>query len=60
MARPPKPAHERYRTPARQLGRIPEDEWDTIQSAAAKAGKTLTEWAKEILLRNARRQLGKQ
>lgn len=60
MARPPKPPGEHYRTTARQLGRVPDDEWELIQRAVAKSGKTLTDWATEILLRNAKRQLEKK
>ena len=55
--RPPKPPDEKYRTPARQLGGVADDDWQLLQDAAAKSGKTFTAWAVEILLRNARRQL---
>ena len=55
--RPPKPAEERYMTPSRQLGRVSDEDWQVLQDAASKSGKSFTQWAVEILLRNAKRQL---
>lgn len=57
VGRPPKPEGEKYLTPARQLGRVSDEDWQLLQDAAQKAGKPFTRWAVEILLRNARRQL---
>ncbi len=54
--RPPKPAGEKFSTPARQLGRVSDEDWQLLQKAAETAGKTFTQWALDILLRNARRQ----
>jgi hypothetical protein len=55
--RPPKPPGKKYLTPARQLGRVCDEDWELLQTAAAKTGKSFTGWAVEILLRNAKRQL---
>lgn len=52
--RPAKPPGERYKTPARQLGRVADNEWVEMQAAAEAAGKSFTEWAVSILLRAAR------
>jgi len=58
--RPPKPPGEKYRTPARQLGRVADEDWELLQRAAKESGKpSFTAWAVEILLRAARRQLNK-
>lgn len=48
---------EKYKTPVRQLGRIPDGEWELLKAAAEKSGESFTAWAKKILLRAARRQL---
>lgn len=53
--RPPKKPGESIRQPARQFGRVSEDEWTELQSAAKSSGKSFTKWALEILLRAARR-----
>lgn len=55
MARPAKSDSEKFRTPARQIGRIADAEWNEIQEAAKASGKSLTRWATEILLKAARR-----
>ena len=44
--------------PARQLGRVSDEDWQTLKDAAKKAGVPFTQWALSILLRNAKRQLG--
>ena len=59
MGRKPKPPGEHYRTTVRQLGRIPDEEWEVIQRAVKLSGKTLTEWAKSHLLRAANREVKK-
>ena len=46
--------------PARQLGRVSDDDWQTIKAAAEAKGKTFTEWAVEILLKAAKRQTKSQ
>lgn len=55
MGRPPKKPEDRYKTPARQLGRVSDSDWQELQQAAERSGKTFTAWAVEILLRAARR-----
>lgn len=53
--RPAKPLGEKYQTPGRRLGRVADDEWETLQRAAEASGKSFTEWAVAILLRAAKR-----
>ncbi|MEO2017296.1 MAG: hypothetical protein ABGZ53_23310 [Fuerstiella sp.] len=60
IGRPPKPPGEKYTTPQRQLGRVTDDDWDLLLTAAREAGKPFTQWAVQILLRNARRQLNQK
>lgn len=43
--------------PARQLGRVEADDWETVKKAAAMRGETFTAWAMRILLEEARREL---
>ncbi|HLB47770.1 MAG TPA: hypothetical protein VJL59_12255 [Anaerolineales bacterium] len=43
--------------PTRQIGRWSDEDWGIIRSAAAQAGKDVATWAREILLRAARRKL---
>lgn len=45
MARPQKDPSEKFRTPARQLGRVSDERWESLQKAAFMAGKSFTEWA---------------
>jgi hypothetical protein len=59
VGRPPKPEGEKFKTPQRQLGRVSEENWETLKAAAEKAGVPFTQWALAILLRNAKRQLGR-
>ena len=54
--RPRKSDSEKFLTPARQLGRVTDEDWGLLQKAAEESGKTFTQWALEILVRNARRQ----
>jgi len=42
--------------PVRQIGRWPDDQWELVQAAALNAGTSVAEWAREILLRAAKRQ----
>jgi hypothetical protein len=53
--RPPKPPADRYRTPVRQLGRVDDATWHTLQQAAERSGKTFTAWAIAVLKRAAKR-----
>ncbi|GDY10818.1 hypothetical protein LBMAG52_43060 [Planctomycetia bacterium] len=53
--RPAKPPGEKYATPARQLGRVSEEDWQTLQGAALSQGKSFTAWAVAVLLRAAKR-----
>ena len=55
--RPPKLPSERYSTPARQIGRVKESVWAVILEAIKTTGKTKTEWAVQVLLREARKVL---
>lgn len=43
--------------PARQLGRVSEEEWETLKAAAEKRGESFTAWAVRVLLAAARREL---
>lgn len=45
--------------PARQLGRVSDSDWETLKAAAAKRGETFTAWALSVLLKAAKRELGK-
>ena len=42
--------------PARQLGRVSDEDWSELKEAAEAAGKTFTEWALPMLLSKARRE----
>lgn len=55
--RPPKDPKEKYKTPARQLGRVADEEWDVLKAAAQKAGLSFTEWAVPLLLKAAKKEL---
>lgn len=56
MARPPKPEGEKYVTPARQFGRVGEDDWNEIKEAVEAAESSLVAWALPTLLAKARRE----
>lgn len=43
-------------TPTRQLGRVSDEYWDFWKRAAAAAGKSFTDWAREALTRAANEQ----
>lgn len=50
-------AHDRPikgNTPVRQIGRVGDEEWAEIKSAAARSGRTFTRWAVDGLLTLAR------
>jgi hypothetical protein len=40
--------------PARQIGRVSDEDWTLLKEAAEASGKTFTEWAVGILLKKAR------
>lgn len=40
-------------TPRRQLGRVPDDEWETFREAAAAEGLPLSQWMRRALRRAA-------
>jgi len=42
--------------PARQFGRISDDDWNELKAAADAAGQSMVEWALPALLRKARRE----
>lgn len=44
------------KTPQRQLGRVDDETWEMLQSAAKNADQSFTEWAVGELTRAARRQ----
>jgi hypothetical protein len=53
---PPKAPGDRYRTPVRQLGRVPDDVWERLKAAAAASGQTFTDWAVGHLCKIAERE----
>ena len=60
--KPGRPATERgaYNPhPARQLGRVADDDWEQLKAAADRRGESFTQWAVRVLLRAARREKGK-
>lgn len=59
MSRPPKLEGEKYKTPQRQLGRVSDEDWETLKAAAAKRGETFSAWALAVLKRAAKRELGR-
>lgn len=44
--------------PARQLGRVSDEDWSEIQDGAKRAGKKFSQWAVPILLKAARKNRG--
>jgi hypothetical protein len=53
VGRPPKKVKEI--NPVRQIGRWPDDQWELIRAAAERKGISVAEWARDILLRAAKR-----
>jgi hypothetical protein len=45
--------------PARQLGRISDEDWSELKEAADAAGQSMVEWALPTLLKKARREFKK-
>lgn len=56
MARPKKDPKDKYETPARQLGRVSNEDWAELQAAAERAGLSFTKWALFHLLIAARKK----
>ena len=56
IGRPRLPADQRTETPARQLGRVDDETWNTLREAAKLAGMPFTRWAVGVLLRAAKRE----
>lgn len=54
IGRPPKATKEINKP--RMIGRWRDDQWQEIRDAAERAGTSVAEWAREILLRAARRK----
>lgn len=50
---------KRGSAPARQLGRVREEEWNLLKSAAKNRGESFTAWALAILTREAKREMRK-
>lgn len=44
---------------ARQLGRVSDEDWQTLKAAAKKSGKKFIRWAMPILLAQAKRELSR-
>ena len=55
VGRPPKEKKEINLV--RQVGRWTDEDWELIRRAARKADKSVAAWARERLLRSARREL---
>ena len=45
--------------PARQLGRVSDEDWETLKAAAEKRGESFTAWAVAVLLKAAKRELSR-
>ena len=41
--------------PARQLGRVSDEDWEAMKAAAEAAGVSFTEWATQVLMRAVKR-----
>lgn len=53
--RPVKKLEDKIVTPARQLGRVSNEEWAELQNAAKSAGMSFTQWALSVLLKAAKK-----
>ena len=58
--RPPTERGAYNPNPARQLGRVSDEDWATLQEAARASGKSFTQWALGVLLDVAKRNTGKE
>ena len=45
--------------PARQHGRVSDEDWETLKAAAEKRGESFTAWAVAVLLKAAKRELSR-
>lgn len=54
--RPPTERGAYNPNPPRQLGRVSDEDWETLQEAARSSGKKFTQWALGVLLRAAKRK----
>ncbi len=57
MGRPRKQAEDRFKTPARQFGRVSDEDWEIIKAACEAAGMSLVAWGLPSLLKKAQREL---
>jgi hypothetical protein len=46
--------------PARQFGRISDDDWDKLRAAADAAGQSMVSWAVPTLLAKAKREASRR
>jgi hypothetical protein len=53
----PKHPDDRYRTPARQIGRVCAADWQIILEGVESSGMIKTAWMTKVLLREARKEL---
>jgi uncharacterized protein (DUF1778 family) len=57
--RPPTSRGAYNPNPARQIGRVSDEDWETLKAAAAKRGESFTQWALGVLMRAAKRELNR-
>ena len=60
IGRPPTSRGAYNPNPARQLGRVSDDEWNEVKAACEAAGLSVVAWALPTLLKKARREMGKR
>lgn len=56
QGRPPTERGAYNPNPARQFGRISDEDWQAIKEACEASGKSLVEWGLPVLLAKARRE----
>jgi hypothetical protein len=57
VGRPSKPKREKYKTPQRQLGRVPDEPWNKLREVTEVTGVPFVRWALPVLLEEADRLL---
>lgn len=57
LGRPEKKPKDRYKTPQRQLGRVPDEPWEVLRSVTEVTGVPFIQWALPVLLKEANRLL---
>lgn len=57
LGRPPSPRGLGNWLPARQLGRVSDEDWAVIREACDVSGQSLIEWGLPLLLREARKRI---